>query len=59
MNELGVLLAFGGLTGRDRRGRTRGPHPATGPLLVGAVGLGAAWFVSGRARRGVVVLALG
>ena len=58
MNELGVLFAFGGLTAGILAGQHAGPHPATGVLFVGAIALGAAWFVVGRARVAVVVLAL-
>jgi competence protein ComEC len=58
MNERGVVLAFAGLTAGILAGEHTGPHPATGVLLVGAIALGASWFVSGRARVAVVMLAL-
>jgi len=58
MNELGVLCAFGGLTAGILAGHHAGPHPATGALIVGAVALAGAWFVVGRARVAVVVIAL-
>jgi competence protein ComEC len=58
MNELGVLLAFAALTGGIFAGERAGPQPATAVLIVGVVALGAAWFVAGRARLAVVMLAL-
>lgn len=58
MNEIGVMLALAGLTGGIFAGQHLGPHPATGVLIVGALALGAAWFISGRGRIAVVVLAL-
>jgi competence protein ComEC len=58
MNDLGVLLAFGGLTGGILAGQHAGPSAAGGVLVVGAIALGAAWFVAGRARVAVVMLAL-
>src|SRR4051812_4621897 len=58
MNDIGVLLAFGGLTLGIVAGQHAGPSPATGALAIGAIALVAAWFVSGRARLAVAVLAL-
>lgn len=58
MNELGVLLALGGLIAGIFAGEHAGPHPGAAVLIVGVVALAASWFVSGRARVAVVVLAL-
>src|SRR6476660_2901051 len=58
MNEVGVLLAFAAFTGGIFAGERAGPHPATAVLIVGVVALGAAWFVAGRVRVAVVMLAL-
>lgn len=58
MDELGVLLASGGLMIGILAGQHGGPSPATGVLIVGVVALGGAWFVHGRARVAVAVIAL-
>ena len=58
MNELGVLLALAGLIGGILTGEHGAPHAVTGVLIVGGLALGAAWFVAGRARVAVAVLAL-
>jgi competence protein ComEC len=58
VNEVGVLLAFGGLTAGIFAGERAGADPAFAVLIVGAIALAAAWFVSGRTRVAVVVLAL-
>ena len=53
-----MVLAFGGLTAGIVLGQHAGPSPATGALAAGVMALGAAWFVAGRARLAVVVVAL-
>jgi competence protein ComEC len=58
MDEIGICLALGGLLVGIFAGEHAGPQPATFVLIAGVVALGAAWFVGGRARVAVAVLAL-
>jgi competence protein ComEC len=58
MDELGVLLASGGLMVGILAGQHGGPRPATGVLIVGVVALVGAWFVDGRARVAAAMIAL-
>ena len=58
MDEIGAVLALGGLLLGIAAGQHAGPGPATGVLAVGVAALGLAWFVQGRARVAVAVVAL-
>jgi competence protein ComEC len=58
VHERGVVLALGGLVLGIAAGEHAGPAPASGLLVVGLVALGGAWFVSGRARIALAVVAL-
>ena len=58
MNELGVLLAFGGRPAGSSPVSTPGRVRQPPRSMVGAIALAAAWFVSGRVRLAVVMLAL-
>lgn len=58
MDQIGVVLAFAGLLVGIVAGEHAGPQPATGILLIGVIALGAAWFLDGRARIAVAVVAL-
>lgn len=58
MRERGVLLGLGGLVLGIVGGERAGPGSATGLLAVAVAALAAAWFVSGRARLAVAVVAL-
>lgn len=53
-----MLLAFGGLVAGIVAGQHAGPGSATGVLVVGVIALAAAWFVDGRARVAVAMVAL-
>ncbi len=58
MRDRGVLLALVGLVLGIVGGERAGPGAATSLLAVGVVALAAAWFVDGRARLAVAVVAL-
>lgn len=58
MDESGVLLGLGALVLGIAAGERAGPAPATALLLAGIVALGCAWFVDGRSRLVVAILAL-
>jgi hypothetical protein len=58
MNEAGVLLALGGLTAGIFAGQHAGPSSGSAVLIVGGIALAVSWFVAGRPRVAVVVLAL-
>jgi competence protein ComEC len=58
VGERGVLLGLGGLVLGIAAGEHAGPAPASAILLVGIVALVCAWFVAGRVRVVVAVLAL-
>jgi competence protein ComEC len=58
VRERGVLVALGGLVLGIVGGERAGPAPATFLLAVGLVALAGAWFVGGRARLAIAVVAL-
>jgi predicted membrane metal-binding protein len=58
VRERGVLLVLGGLVLGIVGGERAGPAPAAGLLVVALGALGCAWFVNGRARLALAVVAL-
>ncbi len=58
MNETGVLGALAAVILGVAAGERAGPDAATGVLAVGLVALGAAWFVNGRVRAVLAMVAL-
>jgi len=58
VRDRGVLVALGALIAGILAGEHTGPAPATATLVVGSVGLVAAWFVDARGRLALAAIAL-